>query len=133
MSHVYRIEVDSWPTTDGERWARFYGQGAAAPNHEIPAWLTALIPPAMSLLYAYRDPSPAGRVARRIRWDDDRDELVGVLMPVPQRKNFLSASGVAELARDMRAFGAEVRVIQSAAIEWPTPEARAETEGGGRG
>lgn len=116
--YVHRIDVTRWPTDDGQPWPRFYGPNAAAPDHEIPDWLTRLVEAAMPLLYAYRDPSDLGRVARRIRYDDDRDQLAGVLMPKQQRRNYLSASGVSELAADMRAFGAEVVVHRSKPIEW---------------
>lgn len=121
--YVYRIEVTHWPTGDGLPWSRFYGPGAAAPNHVVPEWLNPLIEAALPLLYAYRDPSPLGRVARprHIRYDDDRDELAGVLMPLPKRVNYLSASGVSELAADMRAFGAEIEVHRSKPVEWGTP------------
>ena len=118
MTYAYRLEVSHWPTPDGLPWARFYGPDAAAPNHEVPDWLGVLVEAAMPLLYAYRDPSKLGRVARNIRYDDDRDELRGVLMPLPKRRNYLSASGVSELAANMRAFGAEVVVHRSEPVRW---------------
>lgn len=121
-TRAYRIEVTRWPTEDGKPWSRFYGPGAAAPDHKIPDWLARLVDEAMPLIYAYRDPSGPGRIARRIRYDDDRDELRGVIMPKPKRATYLSASGVAELAADMRAFGAEATVLQSEPITWPDTE-----------
>ena len=117
--YVYRIEVTRWPTEDGQPWARFYGPDAAVPNHMVPGWLTPLVEAALPRLNAYRDLSDLGRIAARIRYDDDRDELRGVLMPKPKRVNYLSASGVSELAADMRAFGAEVTVRRSKAVRWP--------------
>jgi hypothetical protein len=116
--YVYRIVVDRWPTDDGKPWARFYGPSAAAPHHEIPDWLAALVDAAMPLRYAYRDLSDLGRVASRIRYDDDREIFQGVLMPKPHRVHYLSASGAHELARDMQAFGAVARVTRSKAVEW---------------
>lgn len=116
--YVYRIEVTRWPTEDGEPWARFYGPNAAMPYHEIPEWLAPLIDAAKPHMYRYLDPSDMGRVARHIRYDDDRDELVGVLMPLPKRVNYLSASGVSELVANMRAFGAEVTVHRSQPVNW---------------
>lgn len=98
-TRVYRIEVTHWPTDDGKPWSRFYGPGAAVPDNEVPGWLQALVDAAMPLIRAYRDPTPLGRVAAHIRWDDDRDEFHGVLLPKPKRVNYLSASGVNELAR----------------------------------
>ena len=116
---VYRIVVDEWPTEDGHPWARFYGPDAAVPNHLVPGWLTPLVEAALPRLNTYRDLSDLGRIAARIRYDDDRDELRGVLMPKPKRVNYLSASGVSELAADMRAFGAKVRVLRSEPVVWP--------------
>ena len=50
---------------------------------------------------------------------DETDEIVGVLMPKVNRRHYLSASGAHEVARDMRAFGADVVVQRSAAItDW---------------
>jgi len=116
--YVYRLEVTHWPTDDGKPWARVYGDNAAAPNDEVPDWLTPIIEAALPRRWAYRDLSGPGRVAARVRYDDDRDELIGVLMPKSKRRNFLSASGAHELAKDMRAFGAEVTVHRSHAIVW---------------
>lgn len=117
--YVYRIEVTRWPTVDGQAWARFYGPNAALPYHEIPGWLAQLVDPALPLVgWRIGDKSNVGRVADRIRYDDDRDELIGVLMPLPKRVNYLSASGVSELAADMRAFGAEVTVRRSEPVRW---------------
>lgn len=118
--YAYRLVVTDWPTDDGESWARFYGPNAACPNDEVPEWLEELVEAAMPRRYAlYRDLSDLGRVAARIRYDDDRDQLHGILMPKTSRRHYLSASGAHELARDMRAFGASVAVQRSAAItEW---------------
>lgn len=116
--YVHRIEVARWPTSDGQPWARFYGPNAAVPNREVPDWLSPLVAAAMPLIYAYRDLSDLGRVAAHIRWDGDRDELAGVLMPLPKRRNYLSASGVSEVAANMRAFGAEVTVHRSEPVRW---------------
>lgn len=124
--YVYRLVVDSWPTPDGKPWARFYGTGAQAPNHVIPEWLRPLLDDAVPLIYAYGKETPRHRVAARLKWDDhagyDEGELMGVLMPRVSRAHYLSASGAHELARDLRAFGAVVRVIRSARVEWPTTE-----------
>lgn len=118
--YAYHIEVAGWPTDDGLPWARFYGNGAAAPNHEIPEWLTPIVESALPLVgWRIGDKSTRGRVAGRIRYNDDQVKFVGVLMPLPKRVNYLSASGVSELAADMRAFGAEVVVHRSEPIVWP--------------
>lgn len=116
--YVYRIEVTHWPTDDGQSWARFYGPKAAVPHNEVPDWLEARIEAAMPLRDRYRDTSDRGRVAARIRYDDDREQLIGVLMPKPKRRNYLSASGACELAADMRAFGADVTVQRSEQVRW---------------
>ena len=115
---VYRIEVTRWPTDDGQPWPRFYGPNAAVPHDEVPDWLDSLVEAAMPKIYTYRDLSPLGRVAARIRYDADRDALMGVLMPKPKRRNYLSASGASELAADMRAFGAEVTIHRSEPVRW---------------
>jgi hypothetical protein len=118
--YAYRIEATHWPTGDGEPWARFYGPNAAAPHHEIPDWLTPLVEAAVPLVgrFCLRERIDLDRIADRIRYDDDRDELIGVLMPLPKRVNYLSASGVSELAADMRAFGADVTIHRSEPIKW---------------
>lgn len=115
---VYRIEVTKWPTSDGQPWARFYGSGAAAPNHEIPEWLDGLVAKALPHRWTFGDRDALARVADRIRYDVDRDQLIGVLMPKPKRQNYLSASGASELAADMRAFGAEVTIHRSEPVRW---------------
>jgi hypothetical protein len=120
---VYRIVIDSWPTDDGEPWARYYGDNTAVPNHVIPGWLRPLLEQAVPHMYRYRDGTPLLRVANRLKYDDDREHLAGVIMPLPKRVTYVSASGVKELARDMRAFGAEVRVIASDPITWPKDDA----------
>jgi hypothetical protein len=116
--YVYRIEVTHWPTDDGQPWARFYGPNTAVPNNEVPEWLGPLVDAAMPLRFAYRDISDLGRIAAHIRYDDDREQLGGVLMPKPKRVNYLSASGVAELVANMRAFGAEVTIHRSKPVRW---------------
>ena len=116
---VYRIEVTKWPTDDGLPWARFYGPGAAVPNDEVPAWLQVLIDEARPHQWRFVvNRTPLDRIADRIRWDDDRDEFTGILMPKAKRENYLSASGASELAADMRAFGAEVTVRRSEPVRW---------------
>ena len=117
--YVHRIEITQWPTDDGLPWARFYGPGTASPNHLVPSWLQALIDEARPHQWRFAvNRGPLDRIADRIRWDDDRDEFIGVLMPQPKRRNYLSASGVSELAADMRAFGAEVVVQRSEPVRW---------------
>jgi hypothetical protein len=115
---VYRLIVESWPTPDGEPWARIYGEGIAVPNHHIPEWLTPLLDDASRHCYDYNDGTPIKRVAARMRWDDDRDECTQVLMPVPKRAHYLSGPGAHRVAKDMRAFGAVVRVERSEPVMW---------------
>lgn len=120
---VYRIVVDEWPTPDGKPWARVYGYPHGLPgydhlngyedaNEEIAEWLEAVI----------ENPTAHGdswRVLDRVVYDTDRDLLLGVVMPKPNRKNYLSASGASELAKAMTAFGASVRVLRSNPVTWP--------------
>lgn len=116
--YVYRLHVSFWPTDDGEPWARYYGDGAAAPHHWMPEWLGKLSAAAAPLQYRYNDKTPLARVAARLKINDG-DEVVGVIMPKINRRHYLSASGAHELARDMRAFGAVVTIQRSAAVaEW---------------
>lgn len=115
--YVYRLIVSSWPTDDGEPWARYYGEGTAVPNHEIPEWLDRLVTGAVGAHY-WNDRSPRGRIAARLKIDD-ADEVRAVIMPKVSRRHYLSASGAYEVARDMRAFGAVVTVQRSEAVkEW---------------
>lgn len=123
---VYRIVVESWPTLDGEPWARFYGEGAAVPNDEIPEWLEPYIAKGFAAYghWSYlwnRKATDEGRIAERLRvhegWGGE-EYPAAVLMPKPKRKHYLSASGASELAADMRAFGAVVRVEKSAPVSW---------------
>lgn len=121
---VYRIVVDSWPTPDNQPWARFYGDGAASPNHDFPAWLKPILAVGVEAYDRWhRQDSPAKRIAERLKMDDRTGdyELMGVLMPKPKRRNYLSASGASELAKDMRAFGAEVRIVTSEPVVWKEP------------
>ena len=114
---VYRIVVESWPTPDGEPWARYYGQGSAVPNHIIPAWLMERLETATESPWNVWGRTAGDRIIDRTK-RDDADDIAGVLMPLPKRRNYLSAAGVSELAKDMRAFGAEVRVIASEPVAW---------------
>lgn len=114
---VYRIVVDSWPTPDGEPWARYYGVNAAVPNHAIPEWLTPRLESAKASPWNVWERTAGDRIIARIK-RDEADDISAVLMPKPKRRNYLSASGASELAKDMRAFGAEVRVIASEPIVW---------------
>jgi len=101
---VYRIEVTRWPTPDGEPWERAYGPSAYQ-SYDVPEWLEP------------RLNSPDWRVQTRVQYDD-ADEIALVVMPKPKRVNYLSASGAAELAANMRAFGAEVTVHRSEPVRW---------------
>lgn len=119
---VYRLQVEEWPTPDGQPWARYYGADAAVPDDEFPTWLKPILAVGVEVYDRWnREDSPAKRIAERLKMDDRTGdyELVGVLMPKPKRRNYLSASGAQELAKDMRAFGAVVRVVASKPVEWP--------------
>lgn len=120
---VYRIVVDSWPTPDGQPWERCYGPKYQHYDHmnghsgadDVPEWVREVI------TRAHYPSEPEGwRVLKRC--DDIPEDATGasvsVVMPKPVRKNFLSASGAHELARDMRAFGAQVRVLRSEPVVW---------------
>lgn len=132
---VYRIVVDSWPTPDGRPWCRFYGYDAQhagrlidpyddSYDEDIPEWLEKRIAWAREqthgalrgtyMVTPYADPF---RIIERLR-EGDADWQLGVLMPKRHRVNYLSASGARELARDMRAFGAQVRVLRSEPVVW---------------
>lgn len=109
---VYRIIVDEWPTPDGEPWARLYGPAYNTYGREddvlqpaVPEWL-------LERVCRSRD----WRVLNRVIEDDHGE--VSVVMPKPKRKHYLSASGAHELARNMEAFGAKVRVQRSKPVEW---------------
>lgn len=120
--YVYRIVVDSWPTPNGQPWARIYGSphgqrydhlngfDDSMCGEEIPKWLEATINGAQG--------PESWRILSRVVEDVDRDLRMGVVMPKPNRKHYLSASGAHALARDMRAFGAAVRVLRSKPVEW---------------
>lgn len=107
--NVYRIVVDSWPTPDGKPWERAYGPHAygITEGEEIPEWLSDLV-----------GRSHDWRVLTRVQYDDRTDEYALIVLPVPKRRNYLSASGVSELAANMRAFGAEVHTVKSKPVEW---------------
>lgn len=133
---VYRIVVESWPTPDGEPWKRIYGSphgetydhlngfDESRCGPDIPDWLSEQIRWAQTqgpcrnvTLTPYAAP---WRVLDRLVEDTDRDVLMGVVMPKPNRKHYLSAAGAHELVRDMRAFGAVARVERSQPVEWAT-------------
>lgn len=107
---VYRIVVDEWPTPDGKPWDRAYGPSAygLTEGQEIPEWLEECV-----------GRSHDWRVLTRVQHDDRTDEIALIVLPLPKRTNYLSASGVSELIANMQAFGAKARAVASKPVEWP--------------
>lgn len=113
-TYIYRLVVQAWPTPDAAPWQRFYGPAFLPFSHtrgmpNVPDWLHELIA-------RHRSGPDGWRVEKALR--EDAYGGHSVLMPVPKRAHYLSASGAHEVARDMAAFGALVDVERSEPVAW---------------
>ncbi len=123
---VWRLVVDSWPTENGEPFARqgfdYWDEIARAfeNNEPVPSWLPDLRP-----WLAHGDESPQ-RDGYAIAYDDPPDPRTGYpgfpeyVMNVPSAptRTYLSRSSVAGRLADLLAWGCEAHIERAPIGEW---------------